>query len=311
VDNVAGAQAHLAEARQNLTQVSDPSRLSYYQALVDAIEGEVMLATDPLPARTALARAISFFHTVEPADVPRLEWLHGRANLALGDREQARLAFMRGIALLEARRDRITRDDERMSYFDDSWFLFREMVGLMKDDPTLSFSFAERGRSRALLDQLVPDSTKVATAAAITGQLEPDTALVQFAIQDDEVLAWVFRTGNVVYRQLRISEARLSEVVKRVTDALEPHARSGSLSAALTALNAVLFDSLAPALDGARRLIIVPDGPLHAVPFAALTDGRGHTLIEKLSVTIAPSASYYRAAQRQLFHLPDLTIELS
>jgi CHAT domain-containing protein len=43
------------------------------------------------------------------------------------------------------------------------------------------------------------------------------------------------------------------------------------------------------------RLIVVPHGQLHYVPFAALIDDRGQFLISKVPVTVAPSASiWYR-----------------
>jgi CHAT domain-containing protein len=42
-----------------------------------------------------------------------------------------------------------------------------------------------------------------------------------------------------------------------------------------------------------RRLIIVPHGPLHYVPFSALLDESGTFLIEKTAITIVPSASVW------------------
>jgi CHAT domain-containing protein len=43
-----------------------------------------------------------------------------------------------------------------------------------------------------------------------------------------------------------------------------------------------------------RRLLIVPHGVLHYVPFAALIDPEGRFLITKTEVVIAPSASAWR-----------------
>ena len=42
------------------------------------------------------------------------------------------------------------------------------------------------------------------------------------------------------------------------------------------------------------RLIVVPHGPLHYVPFAALRDETGNYLVSKTAVTVAPSASVWR-----------------
>jgi CHAT domain-containing protein len=50
-------------------------------------------------------------------------------------------------------------------------------------------------------------------------------------------------------------------------------------------------------LEDYDRLIIVPHGPLHYVPFAALLDDQGKFLVEKTAVTIVPSASVWLLLQ--------------
>lgn len=48
------------------------------------------------------------------------------------------------------------------------------------------------------------------------------------------------------------------------------------------------------------RLVIVPHGPLHYVPFAALMDDDGKYLISKAAITVAPSASVWLALTRRI-----------
>jgi CHAT domain-containing protein len=47
------------------------------------------------------------------------------------------------------------------------------------------------------------------------------------------------------------------------------------------------------------HLVIVPHGPLHYVPFAALLDGDGKYLISKTALTVVPSASVWLALTRR------------
>jgi len=46
------------------------------------------------------------------------------------------------------------------------------------------------------------------------------------------------------------------------------------------------------------RWIVVPHGPLHLVPWAALTDAEGRRLIERVALTTAPSASVWHRLRR-------------
>ncbi|HEX5042893.1 MAG TPA: CHAT domain-containing protein [Candidatus Polarisedimenticolaceae bacterium] len=59
-----------------------------------------------------------------------------------------------------------------------------------------------------------------------------------------------------------------------------------------------LFEMVAGEAVGAlgpevRRLVIVPDGILHLVPFDALRDGEGRALAERFDLTVAPSAAVW------------------
>src|SRR5258708_17598711 len=67
--------------------------------------------------------------------------------------------------------------------------------------------------------------------------------------------------------------------------ALEPNAR-----ALLRRLYDILLAPIAEWLSEYERLVIVPHGLLHQVPFAALHDGHGY-LVERFEVATAPSAS--------------------
>lgn len=52
-------------------------------------------------------------------------------------------------------------------------------------------------------------------------------------------------------------------------------------------------------LEDFDRLIVVPEGPLHYIPFAALRDENGKYLVDKVAITMAPSGSVWlRLAQR-------------
>jgi CHAT domain-containing protein len=61
----------------------------------------------------------------------------------------------------------------------------------------------------------------------------------------------------------------------------------------LAALYQALIAPVADQLAGARRLVVIPYGPLHAVPFHALHDGARY-LIETHEVAVCPSSTLLR-----------------
>lgn len=137
------------------------------------------------------------------------------------------------------------------------------------------------------------------SAKEVLARLERDDAMVAYFIAGDELLAFVAVHGEI--RPVRCI-AQASEIGPLV-DKLNYQLRAGVRTAdsrsarAIRILGRTLHDILvAPVLDAvpevseSRRLVIVPFGPLHSVPFSALFDGERH-LIERFEIQTAPSAS--------------------
>jgi CHAT domain-containing protein len=78
---------------------------------------------------------------------------------------------------------------------------------------------------------------------------------------------------------------------------LESGATARAQAAALGA--ALLGPALSRLPPGVRRLVIVPDGPLHRVPFDALRTPDGRFLVERYTLSTAPSAAVARTLRRR------------
>ena len=116
--------------------------------------------------------------------------------------------------------------------------------------PSLSGLQARLGEHDAMLDYVVLDSV-VAVIAIARGS----ASLVRLPISADTLRAWV---GRLRQPLVAINGGRLD--LARAPFSLHTAAR----------LHAALVRPLASVLAGKRRLIVVPDGPLHALPFEAL-----------------------------------------
>lgn len=154
---------------------------------------------------------------------------------------------------------------------------------------------AEQNMSAAALAQPVP-------LVALHQSLPSDHTLLAYHILDDELLAFVYRNGDLqVMRRLG-----QTAVVARLLDLLTIEwqrfqANSSfiqrhlprliqSTQQILHALHQQLIAPMLPLLTGSKRLAIIPHGLLHHLPFAALYDGRSY-LVEQFELTIAPSVT--------------------
>jgi len=181
-----------------------------------------------------------------------------------------------------------------------------------------AFQVMERLRARGLMETLLaegrdgePVSVQPPTLAQVRGQLASGEALLSFQVWRPEP------TMDAPYHQgsswlTLVTGARVDAFPIPDADLLEPQIRAwtGLLErrdGTDRVPGARLYrELLAPALAalpaGIERLVVVPDGPLHRLPFDALSGGPGMPyLAERFAVSITPSASLwvrFRAAPR-------------
>jgi CHAT domain-containing protein len=203
-----------------------------------------------------------------------------------------------------------------------------------------AFEASERSKVRAFIDQLdhvevhsICDSAENATAAPkvqpalqvktqvltleqLSGSiLDEDTVLVEFDLGDRASSAWLIDHGNLssfelarsatILKQVRAFRQALLPIVSAPSE--DPTAylqryesRRRAIALASRQLAALL---LAPIpIPAGRRVLIVPDGPLRYIPFAALPyaapSGTLRPFIEAHEVTMLPSASVLAALRR-------------
>ncbi len=121
-----------------------------------------------------------------------------------------------------------------------------------------------------------------------------DDAAVLFVVTRDGIESVPLAATSITVRQLldrwRLNLAATSRglAARRPLDALGRNAR-----VILRELYNALIRPVEGHLAGRERLVVVPHGPTHAVPFHALADGRRH-LIERMEVITCPSSSLLR-----------------
>ncbi|MEM7246713.1 MAG: CHAT domain-containing protein [Acidobacteriota bacterium] len=207
-----------------------------------------------------------------------------------------------------------------------------ELAALTGSDGETS---AERRRRRARrrrveaaleeLDRRAEEQLEAAAASAtwslsdLRRRLSPETALLAYFVGRESVHAWCVTRDGVEARRLPVSPRQLRRDLSRLLRPLRGVQAAADLRVAMGALELELASVLhgclvAPfseRLEGRGKLIVVPDGPLHHLPFELLpvelggdpdrpTWQQARYLVERHRVSHAASASVVLERRRRL-----------
>lgn len=149
----------------------------------------------------------------------------------------------------------------------------------------------QRGVGGATRSGLPPLDSK-----ALAALPRPGEVLISWHVSGDTgfVVAWT--SSGATGALLEGSKGELQSQIDAFRKTLDPTAPApqASVRAAGQALATYLLAPVADAIDGATRVVLLPSGPLHYVPFAALPHGEGWLGAEKI-LTRAPSATLLAA----------------
>lgn len=146
---------------------------------------------------------------------------------------------------------------------------------------------------------------KTLTFAEAQAAVEPGTLLLAFSTNRERTRVFALgpRPGEFSVHTLAIPERVLAWDVRRFLRVMQDRHPAGALA---TSLGRKLLGPVCGPLRRAKRLLLVADGPLHQLPFAALGDpsAKGHFLIERLPVASALSVTLYAETARASREVP-------
>lgn len=174
-----------------------------------------------------------------------------------------------------------------------------------QEDLALAFHTLERLRARTLLEALegTGKTPEAATLEGIQRALPEDQALLAFALpgpdQNPEYRrevpsAWLLVVTTHQANAFRIPARGILQEQVRIFEGLFAN-RDGSEARAATRLyRDLLEDALQNLPPSVKRLILIPDGPLHRVPFEALrSEPERKPLALHYEIEYAPSAALW------------------
>lgn len=126
------------------------------------------------------------------------------------------------------------------------------------------------------------------TVPEVQKLLDGETTLIEYFLLADESLAWVIERDSVHLVHLTLHGEELAKSIvelRSLIAARQPAARCSFV------LYLHLFNPLVPFIHH-KKLLVVPHGALHTLPFAALTPDVGKTyLVDHYTLSLLPSAS--------------------
>lgn len=259
-------------------------------------------------AGALLDRALALATTAGlPAAIARAQTYRGElfeAQRRLGD---ALIAYEAAIEAVEALR-RQTPDGDAARQMFLAWRLapYLGVAGIRAQQGRGLDALAavERARARTLIDivaaggpaarsRTAAQGMPQLTAGQLASLLRPGTAIAAFVIEPTRTWVYLIKGGaqgpDVQAHRLPVESTALSTVAARVADGIA--ARDLGFASTARELYGLLFGAHESWLKDVRQLILVPDGVLWRVPFQALPSADGRYLVERMTVSYAPSVS--------------------
>lgn len=311
--DIAAATAAFNEAAKRVDSARYQIDILFYLGLASLAKKEHDTAEHHFREALALAQDT---HRIE--FIPHLYFHLGRLLIETGRPQEGRSDLMHGIKIIEESRRPIENEAVKISLFGRWQQLYEAIVllELSEGEAAAALRWTERARARAFADNVAareegsnPDrwimtwlnevgADECLISYFCTGVLESDIPLLRMLAADHPLrsvlltpphtVRFLLSKGTLTVKKLPFDPNLLTSSSPRGQQAarlLDPRIRRQ--------LGNILLDQLD--FDGIGRLTILPHGPIHAVPFAALLTERGGGPI----VSLAPSLHILRALRER------------
>lgn len=314
------ARADLEQASSLADAVEEPRMRDLLKMRVAEVQGQEVIERNPREAAARFTEAISLAEQQQNSTYRAvLYYKRGMARQRAGDPRGSE-DIDRALQILRDEGKQLRDKTERgryeslwKPYFSRFQSTYHQMIEnrLREDDAEGAFVYAEQARAfepMQLLLQAGPAppgfrriDSKADLAQALAG-LPDDTLILQYLVLEDETYSWSLSRNGIHSTRHPIERKKIQEWVDRIHGAVQ----AGQDTHITIAMRAVYDDLFRTPLSGSRhkRIVIVPDGPMHGLPFAALESAKDGFLLERSSIATAGSTSLYLYALRRDAEFP-------
>lgn len=245
--------------------------------------------------------------------------------LALGMDIEAAEEIKTVLRLFEEYRPKIGEEASRNAFFDrenDTYDVAIDFAFSRLQDEDKAFDYCEASHARSLLDgsgdnvqlsekeyglvlELTADQQPL-TLDAVKQALPGSVQLVQYAVLDDKLLAWVVSNSKSECNESKVTSRELQAKIEAYLAALQARSNYNENEVAQQAreLHDLVVKPIETLLDRKQVVCIVPDKSLNRLPFNLLVSREtGRHVLEDYRLMLAPSATlfikYSQLAQRK------------
>lgn len=222
----------------------------------------------------------------------------GRASLRANHVGRAEADFLRGISELERQKDALQDDFLKSAFIERSSEVFGEMVLLQvdkKSDIDSGFSYSERGKLQGMfvLPSKACQGEVCYNISRLQKTLPKSVAIIHYLLVKERLLVWMIGRDGVQFRSLSFNPQSIERFRARI---LSRDNKDDFYKQAAN-LYTNLISHLRLGDSPLRNIVIVPDGELWNLPFAALRNPEsGRFLGEEYLLSVIPSATAYSEA---------------
>jgi CHAT domain-containing protein len=282
-----GARADADAARKLVPGIRHVGPREWARASLREVDAVLVLRRDPARATEDLDSAAAFYGRV-PFPMRVLPALIGgaEARLAAGDAAGALQRLEAAVRLLEHRRDSIGLEPRRAAVFDAARAVVDRLVLLELAAGRADQALRYMDRARA---SLAGNSRTTGPGQDRLSALTGETA-VEYARIADTLLIWTVPSAHVHVTRTVIDTLQFSRTLQDAESRLQRGAAEAEVRPSLSLLYDWLIRPVEARLGGTAPLVVIADGEIAAVPFAALYDARrGRYLVEDHAVRFAVS----------------------
>lgn len=272
--DAAGAVADLERARGEVRKIPDERIRERTLLFIDSAAAEALAELYPEEALAAADRALGRSEALgDPLRLAEVQLTRGKLLRRSGDLAGAERALRSGLGQIGRAGDPITDPRLRLSHHDTAGELVDTLAVLLVDGGR-----AEEAHHLVVASRSRPFGPDLPAAPEPTDE----SATLSWVVLEDQTILWSSRAGRIDAHRIAAGADELERLVEHFAGDVTDRRLAARL-------HQLLIEPATDAISSASVLRLSPDGPLHALPFAALQDAAGKHLVVRHAVVIAHS----------------------